>query len=126
MGAIMSTTTLQTANVDFIMGEASVSDTLEIRNRVMKLKGKEITLPKSSNDYLEMVSNLKLPILLFSGIKDEFTTTKDSEKVINMSKNRTLVKFEGNHLEGFAKLSGKYYGEGYIEDINHFLVKEIK
>src|SRR5690554_665756 len=126
MGTIMSTIALQTEKVDFLIGEGFVLDPIEIKNKVLKLKGKEITLPKSSNDYLEMVSNLKLPILLLSGIKDEFTTTKDSEKVINMSKNRTLVKFEGNHLEGFAKLSGKYYGEGYIEDINHFLVKEIK
>src|SRR5690554_7408196 len=88
MGTIMSTIALQTEKVDFLIGEGFVLDPIEIKNKVLKLKGKEITLPKSSNDYLEMVSNLKLPILLFSGIKDEFTTTKDSEKVINMSKNR--------------------------------------
>lgn len=126
MGTIMSTIALQTEKVDFLIGEGFVLDPIEIKNKVLKFKGKKITLPKSSNVYLEMVSNLKLPILLFSGIEDEFTTTKDSEKVINMNKNRTLVKFEGNHLEGFTKLSGKYFGEEYIEDINHFLIKEIK
>nr|WP_299203916.1 alpha/beta fold hydrolase [uncultured Brumimicrobium sp.] len=126
MGTIVSTIALQTEKVDFLIGEGFVLDPMEIKNKVLKLKGKEIILPGSSDGYLQMVSNLKLPILLFSGIKDEFTTTMDSEKVINMSENRTLVKFEGNHLEGFTKLSGKYYGEGYLESINHFLVKEIK
>lgn len=124
MGTIMSTIALQTEKVDFLIGEGFVLDPIEIKNKVLKLKGKEITLPKSSNGYLEMVSNLKLPILLFSGSEDEFTTTKDSKKMINMNKNRVLVEFKGNHLEGFKILSGKYFGEEYIADINKFLIQK--
>jgi predicted alpha/beta hydrolase len=126
MGTIMSTIALQTEKVDFLIGEGFVLDPIEIKNKILKFKGKEITLPKSSEIYLQMVSNLKLPILLFSGTEDEFTTSKDSEKVISMTENRKLIKFEGNHLEGFTKLSGNYYGEQYIEDINRFLVKKMK
>lgn len=126
MGTIMSTIALQTEKVDFLIGEGFVLDPMEIKNKILKLKGKKITLPKSSEIYLQMVSNLKLPILLFCGTEDEFTTTKDSEKVINMTENRKIIKFEGDHLQGFTKLSGNYYGEKYIDAINHFLVKEMK
>lgn len=126
MGTIMSTIALQTQKIDFLIGEGFVLDPVKIKNKILKLKGKEITLPESSKRYVKMVSNLKLPVLLFSGTEDKFTTTKDSQKVIKMNKNRRLVVFEGNHLEGFTKLSGEYFGQEYIAEINHFLVKEIK
>lgn len=121
MGTIMSTIALQTESVDFLIGEGFVLNTKNIQAKIKELKGKDILLPKSSDNYEIMVKNLNLPILLFSGTQDIVTTKNDSEKVILNSINGKLITFDGNHLEGFSKLTGTYFGQKYIEEINDFL-----
>ena len=80
MGTIMSTIALQSESVDFFIGEGFVLSPKNIQSKLYDLKSKNILLPESSDNYDEMVKNLKLPILLFSGTQDLVTTDKDSEQ----------------------------------------------
>ena len=121
MGTIMSTIALQKENVDFFIGEGFVLNPKEIQAKIEQLKEKKVLLPNSSKTYDKMVRSLELPILLFSGTQDNITTKEDSEKAILKSKNGKTITFEGNHLEGFYKLSGEYFGQKYIEYINEFI-----
>lgn len=121
MGTIMSTIALQKENVDFFIGEGFVLNPKEIQIKIKQSKGKEVLLPKSNKTYDEMVKALELPIILFSGTQDNITTKEDSEKAILNSKNGKTITFEGNHLEGFFKLSGEYFGQKYIEYIDEFI-----
>lgn len=121
MGTIMSTIALQKENVDFFIGEGFVLNPKEIQSKIKQSKGKKVLLPKSSETYDKMVKSLEVPILLFSGTQDNITTKEDSEKAILNSKNGKTIRFEGNHLEGFFKLSGGYFGQKYTEYINEFI-----
>jgi len=125
MGTIMSTIAVQRENVDFLIGEGFVLSPENIQSKIKELKGKNILLPESSSKYHEMINQLKLPVLLFSGTHDIITTQNDSEKAILNSINGKLITFEGDHLGGFTSLSGEYYGQQYLEHINDFL-KSIK
>lgn len=121
MGTIMSSIAIQTESVDFLIGEGFVLNPKNILSKIKELKGKDTLLPESSTYYNKMVKNLKLPILLFSGTQDVITSLYDSEKAISNSINGKSIAFEGNHLEGFLKLSGDSFGQKYIEEINNFL-----
>jgi uncharacterized protein len=125
MGTIMSTIALQRESVDFLIGEGFVFSPMNIQSKMKALKGKNILLPESSGNYNQMINQLRLPILLFSGTQDRITTQNDSEKAILNSINGRLITFEGDHLGGFSSLSGTFYGEQYLENISDFL-KTIK
>lgn len=122
MGTIMSTIALQEENVDFFIGEGFVLNPKEIQAKIKQSKEKLVLLPKSSKMYNKMIKSLELPMLLFSGTQDNITTKEDSEKAILNSKNGKVITFEGNHLEGFIKLSGEYFGQKYIEYIGEFIM----
>jgi len=56
---------------------------------------------------------------LFAGSEDIVTTIDDCKVVVNQKNNRTLVEFNGNHLQGFQALTA----EKYIFEIEQFLGK---
>lgn len=123
MGTIMSTIATQTQKVDFIIGEGFVLNPAEIKAKIFQFKQKEIILPAKSDEYEGLITKTEIPMLLFSGNKDLFTTLMDSKKIASQKSNRKLIEFEGNHLEGFSVLSKKYYGELYIAEIDKFIKK---
>lgn len=124
MGTIMSTIAVQAEPVDFMIAEGYVLNPETIKQRIKDLKGKEILLPKNSNDYKEKISKINFPILIFSGTEDIVTTLQDSKKIVSERKNRKLIEFVGNHLGGFQALSKEYFGQIYVEDITEFIQKE--
>lgn len=123
MGTIMSTIASQTEQVNAIIGEGFVFNPSAIKSKIFQLKQKEIILPAKSDEYKGLIATIEIPMLLYSGSKDQFTTLTDSKKIVSQKANRTLVEFDGNHLEGFHVLSKSYYGEVYIAELDKFIKK---
>lgn len=121
MGTIMTTLALQTEHVDFIIGEGYVLNPMDIKYKIYKFKQKKIKLPKNSKNYTKIISKIDTPMLLISGTLDNFTTLEDSQLIVKQNTNRKLIEFIGNHLEGFQVLSGDFYGQIYLEEIELFL-----
>lgn len=123
MGTIMSTIALQNESVDFLIGEGFVSNPSDIQTKIREVKSKEIILPVGYENYQDQVKNLKVPILLFAGSQDVFTTQADSKQIAKQRKNRSLTVFNGGHLQGFQTMTKGFFGDRYIAQIEKFISK---
>jgi pimeloyl-ACP methyl ester carboxylesterase len=123
MGTIMSTIALQNESVDFLIGEGFVSNPSDIQKKIREVKSKEIVLPVGYENYQDQVKNLKVPILLFAGSQDVFTTQADSKLIAKQRKNRSSFVFNGGHLQGFQTLTKAFFGDLYIAKIEQFISK---
>ena len=121
MGTIMTAIALQTESIDFLIAEGFVLDPIAIQQRIGKMKSKEIVLPESHSNYAKCLSNLQLPVLLFAGTSDLFTTVGDSKSFANSAKNRRVISFNGDHLQGFQCLTKSDFGDKYIADMDRFI-----
>ena len=121
MGTIMSTWAVQTEKVDFMVGEGFVSSLTQVQKRLFDFKQREMVLPENSGGYEALIRKIEIPVLLFAGNQDQFTTVEDSKQVAAQKKNRRMIRFEGNHLQGFQVLSKHFYGDGYLMEIERFI-----
>lgn len=121
MGTIMATIAAQTEPVDFLIAEGFVADPAAIQKKIFEVKKKEIVLPQGDERYKEQVANLKIPILLFAGSTDVFTTREESKEVAKQHKNRSLIVFEGGHLQGFQLMTKNFTGDRYMNAIGKFI-----
>jgi pimeloyl-ACP methyl ester carboxylesterase len=121
MGTIMATIAAQTEPVDFLIAEGFVADPAAIQKKIFEVKKKEIVLPQGDERYKEQVANLKIPILLFAGSQDVFTTREESKEVAKQHKNRSLIVFEGGHLQGFQIMTKNFTGDRYMSAIGKFI-----
>ncbi len=121
MGTIMTLQSLNMSEPDFLILEGMVVNTQRIRKRIGKLKNKEILLPKTTYNLKRVAKNSKVKMLIFAGTEDLFTTLKDSNKIIKR-KNRKLVEFKGNYLQGFSVLTKNYFGDLYVDHIERFIL----
>ena len=125
MGTIMSSLAIQSENVDFFVGEGFVFDPFAIKQKLFDFKNRDFKLPESAATYKESISSITIPMLLFSGSVDQFTTTSDSEIVVSQNSNRKLIEYNGNHLQGFQTMTKSFFGDQYIIAIEKF-IKKIK
>jgi pimeloyl-ACP methyl ester carboxylesterase len=123
MGTIMSTIALQNESVDFLIGEGFVLNPSDIQKKIREVKSKEIILPVGYENYQDQVKNIKVPILLFAGSQDVFTTQADSKQIAKQRKNRSLSVFNGGHLQGFQTMTKAFFGDLYITKIEQFVSK---
>ena len=121
MGTIMSTIALQNESVDFLIGEGFVLNPSDIQKKIREVKSKEIVLPVGYENYQGQVKNLKVPILLFAGSQDVFTTQADSKLIAKQRKNRSLSVFNGGHLQGFQTMTKAFFGDLYIAQVEKFI-----
>ena len=121
MGTISATYALQNTTIDFLIAEGFVYDPFEIKRKLYELKGKEIILPKCASDYNSFIHTIKCPILLFSGTLDQITTVEEVNKIKLLNDKNQLLTFEGNHLEGFQKLTENSLGDEYVKSITSFI-----
>lgn len=121
MGTIMSTIALQDESVDFLIGEGFVLNPSDIQKKIREVKSKEIVLPVGYENYQGQVKNLKVPILLFAGSQDVFTTQADSKLIAKQRKNRSLSVFNGGHLQGFQTMTKAFFGDLYIAQVEKFI-----
>lgn len=108
--------------IDFIVGDAFVTDTDKIVERVDQLKNVKLALPESSERYLRAVESIDVPLLIFAASEDEVTTVNDAHDLCaKLGGFCKVVEYEGNHLRGFQALSDKGFGDKYIEIMGTFL-----
>jgi pimeloyl-ACP methyl ester carboxylesterase len=122
MGTIMATQAAQKEKLDFLILEGFVLSPALITERIKALKGKEVILPETADSF--QLDAIRIPTLVFSGKEDLFTTISDAKLFCKSASNRKIIVFNGNHLEGFTVLSGRYFGEIYCRKIERF-VKQI-
>lgn len=121
MGTIMSTLATETESVDFLIGEGFVSNLNHIKDRLFELKQKELELPDNNANYENLIRNIQFPVLLFAGNQDQITTWEDSKRLANQRNNRKLVRYDGNHLQGFQVMSQTFFGENYVVAMENFI-----
>ncbi len=121
MGTIMTNMALQKQAVDFVIAEGLVVDPSAIAAKIKQAKNKTILLPDTNFNIQKLSSTIHCPYLLFTGKQDKMTTTADSTLFSEMAKNRQLIEFDGNHLEGFTKLSQDNFGDSYMQKITGFI-----
>ena len=107
--------------VDFMVAEGFVSDTSLIIQRTFEQKGKSLSLPEESIIFLSHLKEINIPVMIFAASNDEVTTYEDAVAVKKMlSVHCEVVRFEGNHLEGFNFGDGEW-GEFYVGEIRRFI-----
>ncbi len=121
MGTIMTNIALQKQSVDFVIAEGLVFDPNVIAAKIKLAKNKTILLPDTNFNIRKLSPAIQCPYLLFAGKQDNMTTAADSKLFSEMAKNRQLIEFDGNHLEGFTKLSQHDFGDNYMQKINSFI-----
>jgi hypothetical protein len=118
MGTIMTNSYLENNTLDFVILEGIVSNTNNFIKKIKTLKNLETILPKSADSYdANFNKNLENShkTIVFHGTKDVFSEIKDIPKSIK------IVEFEGEHLQGFYRLSKAYFGDLYIKEIVEFI-----
>lgn len=121
MGTIITGLSLKERKPDFLILEGTVTDPQVIKERIFEFKQEEISLPKSSEELSTAYKTTQIPMLIFSGKEDKFTTLQDSQQMAEIRVNRKLIEFNGNHLQGFAVLSNSSFGDGYVEEIERMI-----
>lgn len=121
MGTIMTGFLVEDITPDFLILEGLVVNPKDIQEKILAAKGKNILLPKSASQLNEIYTKSQVPMLLFSGSEDQFTTVVDSESMAKKHNNRKSIVFSGGHLQGFPSMTENYYGDLYVTEINLFL-----
>ncbi len=120
MGTIVTTLAAKTVRPDFIIGDGFVTDPAALKAFYAK-KNDEIKLPAGAGAYPAALQNIKAPMLLFSGTKDEITPGSAIKKLKETKPAIKIKSYEGGHMEGFYMLSKDFPGSEYIASITHFL-----
>lgn len=126
MGTIMATKVAAREKLDFLIGEGYVADPIWHVENIKQLKDKTVTLPADAERYQQLLPRIGCPMLLVAGTTDAFTPLAHSEQVVNAATGkqvRRLVKFEGGHLQGSAKLSQQRYADAYVQMISDFITE---
>ncbi|AYA36616.1 alpha/beta fold hydrolase [Hymenobacter oligotrophus] len=124
MGTIMATKVAARTKLDFLIGEGYVADPVWHVANIKQLKNKVVTLPAAAEQYKLLPPRIRCLMLLVAGTADAFTPLAHSEQVVGTATGkqvRRLVKFEGGHLEGSAKLSQQHYADAYVQLLSQFL-----
>ncbi|MCC6684360.1 MAG: alpha/beta fold hydrolase [Bacteroidia bacterium] len=121
MGTIMATLAATKEKIDFYIGDGFVASPLLIKERLKELKNADVLLPADADKYEGFVKGLSVKMLLIGGKLDVITTNSDCAKVVGKTKNRKLVEYDGNHLQGFGLMPKGGHGEEYVGTILNFL-----
>lgn len=119
MGTLISTVGYRNANYEILVGEGFLNCPKKVVKRIEKIKNKKIKIPKSAKSACKRMMKIEIPILLFASKKDEITTLKDSQRVVEQKQNRELVTFDGEHLRGASTLGLN----SYMAEINKIIEK---
>lgn len=121
MGTIMTGFLIKENTVDFLILEGLVINPQDIKVKILAAKGKVIDLPKNAEKLSEIYKQTTIPMLIFSGEDDQFTTVFDANKMANFRQNRKSIVFKGGHLQGFSSMTNEFFGDKYVLEIEKFI-----
>ncbi|MCH8903536.1 MAG: alpha/beta fold hydrolase [Bacteroidetes bacterium] len=108
MGTLLVFMIADTIEFEFLIAEGVVTDPVIFIGRIENEKDKIILLPESAKTVNAKIKEIEIPMLLFAGTLDTFTTIEDCNELIKKNKNRNLIVFNGNHLQGIGIMQQQY------------------
>lgn len=120
---ILATLVYQKEPFDFLIAEGFASDLPGIVSFWKKEENKVLTLPASAIRYPKAIADIKCPMLLLAGTKDEITPLVEIKKVLAQRPNRRLLTYEDEHLQGTSFWEEKEFADGYVRRIRDFARK---
>ncbi len=121
MGTVVAAFAYVETPFDYLIGDSFVCDPIVMQERLRKITGRTFVVPNGAKECKGFLDNINIPILVFSGTKDENTPLNDCKIMVSRHANRKLIAYDGGHLEGIFVLSGKTFGAKYIKDVKDFL-----
>lgn len=122
MGTIITTQSMSQIKdkVDFIISEGFVTNPYAFVKRIHEIKDKEIFLPETSENYIDDLKSIEVPLLIFSASDDQLSTVEDSLSLKDTLGEHVQVEiYEGTHLAGFQV--GENWGEYYLGEMDKFV-----
>lgn len=104
MGTIVTTLASRYITPDFVIADGLVTDPAAIK-AFYNDKKDPILLPAGAAGYGSTLRNMKQPMLVFSGKKDQVTTEKAISTLKKTNPGISVISFNGGHMEGFSVLS---------------------
>lgn len=125
MGSIIAQAYLIENRLDFAIFDGLIINPVIVGNRIMNAdKERTVLVPKEGYDFQRKLRKIKTPILVFAGKEDNLTYLNEIEKYIHQRrKKRTAIFYEGNHNEGFKKMTKNAFGDLAVGEINSFWAK---
>ncbi len=124
MGTIMGSEVAAKGGCDFLIAEGYVASPQRIVAEQFGRYQKTVTLPAEAADYALVARRVHCPWLLVGGTGDHKTPLADSVLVARQARwwqRRQVLSFEGDHGEGFYRLSEPEYGDKYVREVTRFL-----
>ena len=124
MGTIMGSEVAARGGCDFLIAEGYVANPPRIVAEQFGRYQKTVTLPAEAADYALVARRVHCPWLLVGGTGDHQTPLADSVLVARQARwwqRRQVLSFEGDHGEGFYRLSEPEYGDKYVREVRRFL-----
>ncbi|WP_345120547.1 alpha/beta hydrolase [Hymenobacter antarcticus] len=124
MGTIMGSEVAAQGKCDFFVAEGYVANPQRIVAEQFGRYQKTVTLPAEAAEYALVARRVHCPWLLVGGIGDHKTPLADSVLVarqVRWRQRRQVLSFEGDHQEGFYRLSEAGYGDRYVREVTRFL-----
>jgi uncharacterized protein len=121
MGTIISVLANQRTPLDYIIGDSFIADPVGLQKKYLSEDGRNISLPESASKFINNLATLKTPLLVFAGTSDKVISPNDARKMVAGGTSRKLVEYNGGHLAAIYVMSGKNFGEMYIDEIRGFL-----
>ena len=125
MGTVMGAEVAASGGCDFLISEGYVANPQRIVAEQFGRYQKTVTLPAEAADYALVARRVHCPWLLVGGTGDHKTPLADSVAVARQARwwqRRQVLSFEGDHGEGFYRLTEAAYGDKYVREVRRFLV----
>lgn len=120
VSTLLATLAYQQESFDFLVGEGYVSDPLALVTYWKRTANRDFVLPPGAEAYREATQKTTCPMLLLAGTKDEITSLSSIQYVASLRANRTVLTYEGDHLEGTRVWKEKEFADGYVRRIKEF------
>lgn len=120
ISTLLATLAYQQVPFDFLIGDGYVSDPAAIVAYWKREANREFILPNSATTYSSAVRKIRCPMLLIGGTKDEITSLSSSQQVIAQDSHRSLLTYEGDHLQATQVWKEQVFADGYVRRIRDF------
>lgn len=124
MGALVGSEAAARAKPDFLITEGYPGNLPGVVAYQKAAFNKTVTLPLEAAAYPGVAARVRCAWLLIAGTQDKNTPLADSAAVVQAARRRQrrqLLTVDCGHLGAQEKLTEKFFAEGYVRAISHFL-----